>query len=44
MFTKNNTQNKVENLKSLAGSIAHETRNPLSAIKGCCEIIKNNLD
>lgn len=33
-----------ENLKSLAGSIAHETRNPLSAIKGCCDIIKSNLD
>lgn len=32
-----------ENLKALAGSIAHETRNPLSAIKGCCEIIKDNL-
>ena len=32
-----------ENLKSLAGSIAHETRNPLSAIKGCCDIIKDNL-
>ncbi|MFT7087847.1 MAG: signal transduction histidine kinase [Rickettsiales bacterium] len=44
MFTKNNTQNKVENLKSLAGSIAHETRNPLSAIKGCCEVIKDNLN
>ena len=44
MFTKNNTQNKVENLKSLAGSIAHETRNPLSAIKGCCEVVKDNLN
>ncbi len=33
-----------ENLKPLAGSIAHETRNPLSAIKGCCDIIKSNLD
>jgi two-component system, CAI-1 autoinducer sensor kinase/phosphatase CqsS len=44
MFTKNNTQNKVENLKSLAGSIAHETRNPLSAIRGCCEIVKDNLN
>jgi two-component system CAI-1 autoinducer sensor kinase/phosphatase CqsS len=32
-----------KNLKSLAGSIAHETRNPLSAIKGCCDIIKDNL-
>ncbi|MFT7098194.1 MAG: signal transduction histidine kinase [Rickettsiales bacterium] len=37
-------QVKIKNLKSLAGSIAHETRNPLSAIKGCCEIIKSNLD
>ena len=33
-----------ENLRALAGSIAHETRNPLSAIKGCCDIIKSNLD
>ena len=33
-----------KNIKSLAGSIAHETRNPLSAIKGCCDIIKSNLD
>ena len=32
-----------QNLKSLAGSIAHETRNPLTAIQGCCDIIKNNL-
>ena len=22
----------------------HETRNPLSAIKGCCELVKNNLN
>lgn len=35
---------QIQNLKSLAGSIAHETRNPLSAIKGCCELIKSNLD
>ena len=44
MFTKDNSQEKIEKVKSLAGSIAHETRNPLSAIKGCCEIIKSNLD
>jgi len=35
---------KIQKIKSLAGSIAHETRNPLSAIKGCCDIIKSNLD
>jgi two-component system, CAI-1 autoinducer sensor kinase/phosphatase CqsS len=35
---------QIKNLKSLAGSIAHETRNPLSAIQGCCEVIKGNLD
>jgi len=35
---------QINNLKSLAGSIAHETRNPLSAIKSACEIIKSNLD
>jgi two-component system, CAI-1 autoinducer sensor kinase/phosphatase CqsS len=28
----------------LAGSIAHETRNPLAGIKGCCELMKNNLN
>ena len=39
---KNSDQ--IKNLKALAGSIAHETRNPLSAIKGCCELIKSNLD
>lgn len=44
MSTQNNTQSKINNLKSLAASIAHETRNPLSSIKSCCEIIKNNLD
>ena len=43
MFTQNNSKETIENLKSLAGSIAHETRNPLSAIKGCCEVIKDNL-
>jgi len=39
-----NFLNQNHNLKSLAGSIAHEVRNPLSAIKGCCEVIKGNLD
>lgn len=39
----NSNLDKIRNLKSLAGSIAHETRNPLSAIKGCCDIIKDNL-
>ena len=34
----NDKTSEVQNLKSLAGSIAHEVRNPLSAIKGCCEI------
>jgi len=35
---------KIQEIKSLAGSIAHETRNPLSAIKGCCEVVKSNLN
>jgi signal transduction histidine kinase len=35
---------KIEQVKSLAGSIAHETRNPLAGIKGCCELMKNNLN
>lgn len=34
---------KLEQVKSLAGSIAHETRNPLAGIKGCCELMKTNL-
>ena len=42
-MTLANTSNQINNLKSLAGSIAHETRNPLTAIQGCCDIIKNNL-
>ena len=33
-----------QNLKNLAGSIAHETRNPLAAIKSCCEVVNNNLN
>jgi two-component system CAI-1 autoinducer sensor kinase/phosphatase CqsS len=35
---------QIKNLKSLAASIAHETKNPLSAIKGFCKIIRGNLD
>ena len=35
---------QIQNLKALSASIAHETRNPLSAIRGCCDIIKGNLD
>ena len=31
------------NLKSLAGSIAHESRNSLAGIKGISEIIRENL-
>ena len=42
MFEKQKSP-QIQNLKALAGSIAHETRNSLSAIKGCCEIVKNNL-
>jgi signal transduction histidine kinase len=41
-MTKTNPQ--IQTLKSLAGSIAHETRSPLSAIQGACEIIRRNLD
>lgn len=40
----NQQKSSNQNLKALAASIAHETRNSLSAIKGCCDIIKNNLD
>jgi two-component system CAI-1 autoinducer sensor kinase/phosphatase CqsS len=35
---------QIKNLKSLAASIAHETKNPLSAIGGFCRIIRRNLD
>ena len=42
MFEKQKSS-QIQNLKALAGSISHETRNSLSAIKGCCEIVKNNL-
>ncbi len=34
---------KIQQVKSLAGSIAHETRNPLAGIKGCCDLMKTNL-
>ncbi len=43
MFLQNNTQEKIQNIKSLAGSIAHETRNPLSAIRSASELIRDNL-
>ncbi|MFT5703949.1 MAG: signal transduction histidine kinase [Rickettsiales bacterium] len=35
---------QINQLKSLAGSIAHETRNPLSAINSACEIVRKNLE
>jgi two-component system CAI-1 autoinducer sensor kinase/phosphatase CqsS len=35
---------KIDQVKSLAFSIAHETRNPLAGIKGCCELMKDNLN
>lgn len=35
---------KVRQVKSLAGSIAHEVKNPLVGIKGCCELMKNSLN
>jgi len=45
MFNKiDRSHDKIEQVKSLAGSIAHETRNPLAGIKGCCELMKNNLN
>ncbi|MFT7099440.1 MAG: two-component system CAI-1 autoinducer sensor kinase/phosphatase CqsS [Rickettsiales bacterium] len=40
----NSNSAQINNLKSLAGSIAHETRNPLAAIKSACELVKENLD
>ena len=33
-----------EDLRSLVDSIAHETRNSLSAIKAASELVKSNLD
>jgi len=45
MFSKiDKNYDKIEQVKSLAGSIAHETRNPLAGIKGCCELMKDNLN
>jgi two-component system CAI-1 autoinducer sensor kinase/phosphatase CqsS len=45
MFTKiDKNLDKVNQVKSLAFSIAHETRNPLAGIKGCCELMKNSLN
>jgi two-component system CAI-1 autoinducer sensor kinase/phosphatase CqsS len=45
MFNKiDKSHDKIEQVKSLAGSIAHETRNPLAGIKGCCELMKDNLN
>ena len=45
MFNKiDKSHDKIEQVKSLAGSIAHETRNPLAGIKGCCELMKENLN
>ncbi|MFT6106058.1 MAG: signal transduction histidine kinase [Rickettsiales bacterium] len=42
--TKEQTKVQIQTLKSLSASIAHETRNPLSAIKTACDLIKENLD
>jgi two-component system, CAI-1 autoinducer sensor kinase/phosphatase CqsS len=45
MFNKiDKNLGKVDQVKSLAFSIAHETRNPLAGIKGCCELMKNSLN
>jgi len=45
MFTKiDKNLDKVNQVKSLAFSIAHETRNRLEGIKGCCELMKDNLN
>jgi two-component system CAI-1 autoinducer sensor kinase/phosphatase CqsS len=45
MFNKiDKNHDKIEQVKSLAGSIAHETRNPLAGIKGCCELMRDNLN
>lgn len=38
-----NSKNDAK-LKSLAFSIAHEVQNPLFAIRGACEIVKNNIN
>ena len=40
----NNLNNKQEEkIKALAGSIAHEVRNPLSTIIGVCDLIQEDL-
>jgi nitrogen-specific signal transduction histidine kinase len=45
MFNKiDKNLDKVNQVKSLAFSIAHETRNPLAGIKGCCELMRNSLN
>jgi two-component system, CAI-1 autoinducer sensor kinase/phosphatase CqsS len=45
MFKKiDKSHDKVDQVKSLAFSIAHETRNPLAGIKGCCELMKSSLN
>lgn len=45
MFNKiDKNHDKIEQVKSLADSIAHETRNPLAGIKGCCELMRDNLN
>jgi len=36
-------QAQTQELKSLAFSIAHEVKNPLSAIKTCCQMISDNM-
>lgn len=43
MFIQNKAQIKIDNLKSLAGSIAHETRNPLASIQQGCDIARTCL-
>ncbi|MDB2550638.1 HAMP domain-containing histidine kinase [Rickettsiales bacterium] len=43
MFTKNNSQEEFDNLKSLTSSIAHESRNSLAGIEQASKIIKENL-
>lgn len=46
MTNENLNQNlaQIQRIKSLAGSIAHETRNPLASIRQGCDIIKNCLN
>lgn len=35
---------RIQKIKSLAASIAHEVRSPLSSIQSCCDIIRGNLE